>query len=52
LCKGCGTCVAACPANAINGAHFSNEQILAEIMGLLQGNGNGSVGADVEAVTA
>jgi heterodisulfide reductase subunit A2 len=35
LCKGCGTCVAACPAGAISGAHFSNEQILAEIAGLL-----------------
>jgi heterodisulfide reductase subunit A len=52
LCKGCGTCVAACPASAINGAHFSNEQVLAEVMGLLQGDGNGSVEADVEAVTA
>jgi heterodisulfide reductase subunit A len=35
LCKGCGTCVAACPAGAISGAHFSNEQIFAEISGLL-----------------
>jgi heterodisulfide reductase subunit A len=43
LCKGCGTCVAACPAGAISGAHFSNEQIFAEISGLLydvvRGNG-------------
>src|SRR3972149_4683440 len=43
LCKGCGTCVAACPAGAISGAHFSNEQILAEVSGLLydvvRGNG-------------
>jgi heterodisulfide reductase subunit A len=35
LCKGCGTCVAACPAGAISGAHFSNEQLLAEIGGAL-----------------
>ena len=35
LCKGCGTCVAACPAGAISGAHFSNDQIGAEIEGLL-----------------
>jgi len=35
LCKGCGTCVAACPAGAISGAHFSNQQILAELDGLL-----------------
>jgi heterodisulfide reductase subunit A len=35
LCKGCGTCVAACPAHAITGAHFSDEQIFAELAGLL-----------------
>ena len=35
LCKGCGTCVAACPAQAITGAHFNNDQILAEMQGLL-----------------
>ncbi len=36
LCKGCGTCVAACPAQAITGAHYDNHQILAEIEGLLR----------------
>ncbi len=35
LCQGCGTCVAACPAGAIQGSGFSNEQILAQIEGLL-----------------
>jgi heterodisulfide reductase subunit A len=35
LCKGCGTCVAACPAGVITGAHFNNEQIFAEIEGVL-----------------
>lgn len=35
LCQGCGTCVAACPAGAITGTGFSNEQILAQIEGLL-----------------
>jgi heterodisulfide reductase subunit A len=35
LCKGCGTCVAACPAGAIAGAHFANDQVGAEIEGLL-----------------
>jgi heterodisulfide reductase subunit A len=35
LCKGCGTCVAACPTRAITGAHFSDEQIEAELEGLL-----------------
>ncbi len=42
LCQGCGTCVAACPAGAIVGTGFSNEQILAQIEGLMLLN----VGAD------
>lgn len=35
LCQGCGTCVAACPAGAITGSGFTNEQILAQIEGML-----------------
>src|SRR5512134_49169 len=35
LCQGCGTCVAACPAGAISGTGFSDEQIFAQIDGLL-----------------
>ncbi len=35
LCQGCGTCVAACPSAAITGAHFTNEQVMSEIQGLL-----------------
>jgi heterodisulfide reductase subunit A len=35
LCKGCGTCVAACPASAIVGSGFTDDQIYAEIGGLL-----------------
>jgi heterodisulfide reductase subunit A len=35
LCQGCGTCVAACPAGAIRGSGFSDEQVLAQIEGLL-----------------
>ena len=38
LCQGCGTCVAACPAGAISGTGFSNEQIVAQIDGLLMLN--------------
>ena len=38
LCQGCGTCVAACPAGAISGTGFSNEQILAQIEGLMMLN--------------
>ena len=36
LCKGCGTCVATCPAAAIVGRHFSDEQIIVTIEGLLR----------------
>jgi heterodisulfide reductase subunit A len=35
LCKGCGVCVAACPSAAITGKHFTTEQIIAEIEGVL-----------------
>jgi heterodisulfide reductase subunit A len=35
LCKGCGTCVAACPSQVISGAHFTFEQLMAEIDGIL-----------------
>jgi heterodisulfide reductase subunit A len=35
LCQGCGTCVAACPSAAISGAHFTHEQIMAQISGIL-----------------
>lgn len=36
LCRGCGTCVSACPASAMCGHHFSDQQIMAEIKGLLR----------------
>ena len=35
LCQGCGTCVAACPSGIITGAHFNNDQLLAQIEGIL-----------------
>ena len=35
LCKGCGTCVATCPAGAIEALHFTDEQIVAQIEGVL-----------------
>jgi len=41
LCQGCGTCVAACPAGAIRGTAFSDEQVLAQIEGLLLLNVDG-----------
>jgi heterodisulfide reductase subunit A len=36
LCQGCGTCVAACPAGCIQGNHFTNDEIFAEIEGMLK----------------
>jgi heterodisulfide reductase subunit A len=35
LCKGCGACVGACPSDAISLNHFTNEQILAQMEGIL-----------------
>ena len=35
LCQGCGTCVAACPSGAMQGPHFTSEQIHAEMEALL-----------------
>ena len=35
LCKACGTCVAACPSGAIKGRHFTDQQIYAQIEGIL-----------------
>jgi len=34
-CKGCGVCVAACPSGALTAKHFTGEQIMAEIEGVL-----------------
>jgi heterodisulfide reductase subunit A len=35
LCKACGTCVSSCPSAAIKGRHFTDQQIFAEIEGVL-----------------
>jgi heterodisulfide reductase subunit A len=36
LCKGCGTCVAACPSGSAKSRHFTTEQIFAEIEEVLK----------------
>jgi heterodisulfide reductase subunit A len=35
LCKACGTCTAGCPSGAIRALHFGDDQIYAEIEGIL-----------------
>jgi len=35
LCKGCGACVGGCPSDAISLSHFTNEQIMAQMEGML-----------------
>ena len=36
LCQGCGTCAATCPSGAITALHFTDEEIVAQIEGLLE----------------
>ena len=36
LCHGCGTCAATCPAGAITALHFTDEEVVAQIDGLLE----------------
>ncbi len=35
LCKGCGSCAAACPSDAITPLHFTDDQLVGQIMGVL-----------------
>jgi heterodisulfide reductase subunit A len=35
LCQGCGACVSACPSAAISGAHFTVNQVMSQIEGIL-----------------
>jgi len=35
LCKGCGTCGSTCPTGAIRSRHFTDQQILSQIEGLM-----------------
>lgn len=36
MCKACGACVAACPSGAIKGRHFTDQQMFAQIEGVLR----------------
>jgi heterodisulfide reductase subunit A len=35
LCKGCGACTAICPNKAARQKHFTQDQVLAEVEGLV-----------------
>ncbi|MHC1578325.1 MAG: 4Fe-4S binding protein, partial [Dehalococcoidia bacterium] len=35
LCKGCGVCASACPSSAITARQFTDEEIVAEVEGIL-----------------
>ena len=37
LCKGCGNCTATCPNKAIELKHFNNDELMAEMEGLMFG---------------
>lgn len=37
ICRGCGTCAATCPSGAITAHHFTDEQLIAEVRGVLHG---------------
>jgi heterodisulfide reductase subunit A len=35
LCKGCGTCAAACPNKAVSLIHYDDRQLVNELVGIL-----------------
>ena len=35
LCQGCGTCAGACPSKAITLRHFTDQQLVAEMIGAM-----------------
>jgi heterodisulfide reductase subunit A len=36
LCKGCGTCVATCPSKSITLRHFTDRQLMSEMVGAME----------------
>jgi heterodisulfide reductase subunit A len=43
MCHGCGTCVAECPADAIQQMHFTDAQIMAQIRAALEDHPEGKI---------
>jgi heterodisulfide reductase subunit A len=41
LCKGCGACAAICPSKAARQNHFTQDQVLAEVEGMVEKESNG-----------
>ena len=39
LCKGCGTCGAACPSASITMSHFSDSQLIAQLVAIIKSGG-------------
>lgn len=35
VCKGCGVCAASCPEEAITMRHFTNQQVVAQVLAAL-----------------
>jgi heterodisulfide reductase subunit A len=48
LCKGCGICVAACPSKAILCKHYTGDQLMAQIEGILSVHHRAAVSANKE----
>ena len=36
LCKGCGTCTATCPSKSITLRHFTDKQLMSEMVGAME----------------
>ncbi len=51
LCKGCGTCSAACPSKAITLRHFTDKQLMSEMMGAMEAMFETEMAYEAEAVT-
>jgi heterodisulfide reductase subunit A len=48
LCKGCGTCGSTCPTGAIRSRHFTDQQILSQIEGLMSASKSKKILIEIE----